>query len=125
MRTINFLILYIISVLLFFLDITYATSYEYDAINRLTRVVYDETTSISYTYDASGNRTRKVLTLLADTSIDSKVDFHDFAIIASRWLDEECGYADEWCDRGDIDWSSEVGIEDLAIIAEQWLESIN
>ena len=101
----------------------YAATYEYDPLNRLIRVVYDETTSIEYTYDAVGNRTRRISTLLADTSINGKVNFKDYAILASRWLDEACIYPD-WCDRADIDWSTEVGIEDLAIIAEQWLESI-
>ncbi len=102
-----------------------AITYEYDSLNRLTRVVYDNKTAIEYSYDAAGNRTRKVSTLLADTSVDSSADFQDFAIVASRWLDDGCGYADEWCDRADINWSSEVGIEDLAILVEQWLESIS
>lgn len=98
--------------------------YEYDELNRLTRVVYDETTSIEYTYDAVGNRTRRISTLLADTSINGKVNFKDYAVLASRWLDEGCVYPD-WCNRADIDWSSEVNIEDLAVIAQQWLESIS
>jgi len=104
---------------------SYGTTYECDVLNRLTRVVYDDGKVIEYTYDTVGNRTRKISTLLADSSVDNSVNFRDFAIVASRWLDEECGYADEWCDRADIDWSGEVDIEDLAIIAEQWLESIN
>ena len=106
-------------------SLVYAANYEYDALNRLTRIVYDNKTAIEYSYDTGGNRTRKVLTLLADTSVDNNVDFRDFAIVASRWLDEDCGYADQWCDRADINWSTEVGIEDLATLAEQWLESVN
>lgn len=104
----------------------YAVSirYEYDDLNRLTRAVYDETTVIEYTYDEVGNRTRRVSTLIADTAVDGAVDFHDFAIVASRWLDQECGYADEWCQRADIDWSSDVGFDDLAFLAQQWLESV-
>jgi YD repeat-containing protein len=98
--------------------------YNYDSLNRLTRVVYDNETAIEYTYDAAGNRMRKVSTLLADTSIDCNVDFSDFAKLASHWLDEDCGYADQWCDRADIDWDTEVGIEDLAIVTQQWLNSV-
>lgn len=104
---------------------TSAATYEYDMLNRLTRVVYDNKTAIEYTYDAVGNRTRKISTLLADTSVSGVVNFKDFAIIASHWLDEDCDYVGQWCDRADIDWSTEVGIEDFAIIAEQWLESIS
>ncbi len=35
--------------------------YEYDALNRLIRVIYDANTSIEYTYDAVGNRTQRVV----------------------------------------------------------------
>ncbi|UCG58417.1 MAG: hypothetical protein JSU70_02710 [Phycisphaerales bacterium] len=31
--------------------------YEHDALNRLTRVIYDGNATIQYTYDAVGNRT--------------------------------------------------------------------
>lgn len=31
--------------------------YEYDSLNRLTRIAYPDNTSVSYTYDANGNRT--------------------------------------------------------------------
>ena len=102
-----------------------SATYKYDNLHRLTRVVYDNGTVITYTYDEVGNRTRRVSTLQADSSIDGTVNFQDFAIIASRWLEEDCGYADEWCEGADIDWNTEVGIEDLAIIAQQWLESVD
>ncbi len=36
-----------------------ATTYEYDQLNRLKRVTYDNGTVIEYTYDASGNRTAR------------------------------------------------------------------
>lgn len=35
--------------------VTAASNYSYDDLNRLTKVVYDDDSSISYTYDASGN----------------------------------------------------------------------
>lgn len=99
------------------------TQYMYDNSYRLTKVVYDNGMQITYAYDEAGNRTRRVSTLQADTSIDGTVNFEDFAILASRWLDEDCSYFDEWCEGADIDWSSEVDIEDLAFLAQQWLES--
>jgi len=100
-----------------------AATYEYDPLNRLIRVVYNETTSIEYTYDAVGNRTRRVSTLIADASVDGRVNFEDLAILALHWLEEGCIYP-EWCDRADIDWSSEVDVEDLAIFAQLWLEDM-
>jgi len=102
---------------------TFAAQYKYDNLHRLTRVIYDDGMQITYTYDEVGNRTRRVSTLMADTSVDGSVNFHDFAILASCWLDEDCGYPDEWCQGADIDWSNEVDIEDLAILAQHWLES--
>jgi YD repeat-containing protein len=104
-------------------DSANAAKYEYDALNRLTRVVYDNGTAISYTYDKVGNRTQRVSTLLADTSIDGKVDFKDFAILASRWLEQDC-ISSDWCGGSDIDWSGSVDFDDLAILAQQWLESV-
>jgi YD repeat-containing protein len=95
--------------------------YEYDALNRLVRVVYDETTTIEYTYDAAGNRSRRVSTLLADVSIDGVVNLEDFARLAIHWLNEDC-ISPGWCDRADIDWSTEVDIEDVSILARLWLE---
>ena len=32
-------------------------SYEYDELNRLTKVIYDDGTTTSYAYDSAGNRT--------------------------------------------------------------------
>lgn len=100
-----------------------AAKYEYDELNRLTRVVYDEGTFIEYSYDAVGNRTRRISTLMADTTVNGKVDFEDYALLASRWLEDECYYPD-WCDRADIDWSTEVGWSDIAILVQQWLQEI-
>jgi YD repeat-containing protein len=40
---------------------TGSATYEYDALGRLTRVTYDDGSSISYGYDAAGNRTTTVI----------------------------------------------------------------
>ena len=42
-----------------------ASTNAYDSLHRLTRVVYDNGTSIAYTYDAAGNR----LTMLVNSPI--------------------------------------------------------
>ena len=117
----NYTIIFITTISLFCSTTAFATTYNYDNLHRLTRVVYDNGTVITYTYDEVGNRTRRVSTLMADTSIDGTVNFPDFAILASRWMDEDCGYSDEWCYGADIDWNTEVGIDDLFILAQQWL----
>ena len=48
--------------------------YEYDSLNRLVRVTYDEGPAIEYSYDALGNRTQKKVlshsTHAADTNSD-------------------------------------------------------
>lgn len=41
---------------------TFAQTYTYDANNRLTKVVYDNGTTITYNYDALGNRISKIVT---------------------------------------------------------------
>jgi len=119
------IVLFVILILLSCFDkIAISKTYKYDNLHRLTRVVYDNGTQITYSYDEVGNRTRRVSTLMADTSIDGSVDFQDFAVTASRWLEEDCGYADEWCHGSDIDWSTTVDFKDLALISQQWLECI-
>ena len=39
-----------------------SVSYEYDALGRLERIVYDDGTVIEFVYDAAGNRTSRVVT---------------------------------------------------------------
>ena len=41
---------------------TFAQTYTYDNLNRLTKVVYDNGTTITYSFDALGNRTSKKVT---------------------------------------------------------------
>ena len=54
-------LLYIL--VLLFADLqTFAQTYTYDNLNRLTKVVYVNGTTVTYTYDALGNRTKKKVT---------------------------------------------------------------
>jgi len=115
--------------LVIFLDLScfsqtaFCTTYHYDNLHRLTRVTYDSGMTITYTYDEVGNRTTRISTLQADASVDGTVNFHDFAILASRWLETDCILPD-FCSGADVDWSTEVNIDDLSILAQQWLETI-
>jgi len=52
---------------------TFAQTYTYDNLNRLTKVVYGNGTTITYTYDALGNRISKKVVQGSGNSID-KVD---------------------------------------------------
>jgi len=52
------------------------------------------------------------------------VDFSDFALLASHWLETGCGISGgmDSCKGTDWDGNSEFGFGDLAIFAEQWLQ---
>jgi len=92
-----FLSLFLITALL---SPVYAAQYNYDNLHRLTRVIYDNGLQITYTYDEVGNCTRRVSTLMADISVNGTVDFQDFAILASQWLDSECHVETNRLERG-------------------------
>ena len=55
------ILLYTLAILFASLQ-TFAQTYTYDNLNRLTKVVYDNGTTVSYTYDELGNRTSKEVT---------------------------------------------------------------
>ena len=55
-------LLYILALLFATLQVFAQTTYTYDNLNRLTKVVYSDGTTISYTFDVLGNRTRKTVT---------------------------------------------------------------
>jgi hypothetical protein len=56
-------------------------SYNYDSLNRLVEVLYENTGKIVYTYDATGNilsqQVTRFITLKGDVNGDSKVDLAD------------------------------------------------
>ena len=109
----------IVLLIVIFVSVAVGETYRYDGVNRLTRVTYDDGTRIIYSYDASGNRTRRVVTVLADFDGDGDVDFADFSTLAVQWLDVPgVPSADiaPWPNRdGSID------MQDLEVLAEQWL----
>jgi len=51
------------------------------------------------------------------------VDFNDFALLASHWLQTGCGVKPNPCEETDLDGlgDGKVGFSDLAILAAQWL----
>ena len=56
-----------------------------------------------------------------DFNEDTKVDFADFAILASYW--QETGCSDpNWCEGTDLNTDSNVDVNDLMLFCEYWLE---
>ncbi|MFA6424702.1 MAG: hypothetical protein WCW64_00785 [Phycisphaerae bacterium] len=98
----------------------FASTYEYDTLNRLTKVTYDGGFQIVYSYDEVGNRTERIATIAPDVFADGIVNLQDFAALGDYWMENNCGIPD-WCNRADIDESSSVGFTDLGNIAEFWL----
>lgn len=57
---------------------------------------------------------------MADISNDDIVNFKDFAILASHWLEDECGYSAR-CGGSDLQQNGIINLEDLLTIIEHWL----
>ena len=56
-----------------------------------------------------------------DFNTDTKVDFVDFAILASYWQVTDCQDWN-WCEGADLDIDSDVDYNDLRLFVEYWLE---
>jgi hypothetical protein len=62
--------------------------------------------------------------LPADFRCPDGVDFIDFALFASHWLDDMCNAANYFCEGTDFDHSGSVDFTDLEIFADNWLKGI-
>jgi len=56
-----------------------------------------------------------------DLAYDGVIDFHDFALLAERWLNEGCSEANIWCQGADITSDTYVDMKDIAFLADCWL----
>jgi hypothetical protein len=63
-----------------------------------------------------------MLTIGPDLNYDKLVNFLDFAIFASYWLNPNCEQTNNWCHETNLALSGRVDIMDLAVLAEHWLE---
>jgi hypothetical protein len=78
-----------------------------------------------YDYDIS--ETEPVYTLTfnhvrtRDFNNDTKVDFSDFAVLASYWQVNDCNNPG-WCQGTDLDIDEDVDFDDLMLFVEYWLE---
>ena len=57
---------------------------------------------------------------MTDISNDGVVNFKDFAILASHWLEDECRYSAR-CAGSDLQQDGIINLEDLLTIIEHWL----
>jgi hypothetical protein len=51
------------------------------------------------------------------------VDFRDYSFFANRWMDSNCGVAND-CDGADLDFSDKVDGADMKIFFDQWMEGV-
>lgn len=111
----------VLIVLLFGVSVCLATQYEYDSLNRLSKVIYDNNVQIVYAYDNSGNQTARAISLTPDITRDEAVDMLDLVDLAAVWLDEPCVHPG-WCGAGDLDLSGKVDLNDFTKLGRSWLE---
>jgi hypothetical protein len=57
-----------------------------------------------------------------DFDSDAKVDFADFAVLASFWKATNCADLN-WCEGADLDTDGDVDYDDLMLFADYWLEA--
>ena len=102
--------------------VCFAAQYEYDSLNRLSSVSYDDGTKIVYSYDSSGNYSQKIITVMSDLDGDGCVDLTDLAILAQQWLSTPGNPSADiapWPQNDDT-----VDLLDFETLAQHWLEGV-
>jgi sugar lactone lactonase YvrE len=61
------------------------------------------------------------LEITTDIDQDGRVDFIDFAHLASSWRDSPCDWDNLWCHRTDLTGDGIVNLNDLLRICDRWL----
>jgi len=56
----------------------------------------------------------------SDFDGDGDVDFADYAMFASHWMNVPCNYP-SWCEGTDLDYSGFIDFNDLGIFVDDWL----
>jgi len=56
-----------------------------------------------------------------DLIFDGVINFQDFAVLADRWLNEDCSEINIWCEGADITLDRRVDFKDIAFLADCWL----
>lgn len=102
--------------LLFATTQTFAQTYTYDSNNRLTKVVYDNGTTITYSYDALGNRISKTVTgstagIRGDVDGDGHVTLADVYAIVDFIMGKNPSPFDE--NMADVNQDKKVDVADV------------
>jgi YD repeat-containing protein len=103
---------------------TTTITYQYDRLNRLTSVLYDDVTRISYTYDPAGNRkalARTVEVLKGKINEDELVNLAD-AILGLQLLSglNPSGIRSDYAASGtDVGGNKKIGLEEVIYILQK------
>ena len=102
--------------LLFATTQTFAQTYTYDSNNRLTKVVYDNGTTITYSYDALGNRISKTVTgstagIRGDVDGDGHVTMADVYSIVDFIMGKNPNPFDE--NMADVNQDDKINVADV------------
>jgi hypothetical protein len=57
-----------------------------------------------------------------DFDANCQVNMADFSTFASRWMDTNCNYSNNWCQKVDLNKSGSVDPNDLKVFTQHWLE---
>jgi cyclophilin family peptidyl-prolyl cis-trans isomerase len=77
---------------------------------------YPPMIEISYAYVLSCS-----LSYCSDLNADGKVNFEDFAILASHWVDDDCNSANNFCGGADFNYNGSANANDLVMFLDNWL----
>jgi len=98
--------------------------YQYDRLNRLTSVLYEDVNRISYVYDAAGNRlsvTRSIEVLKGNINEDELVNLAD-AILGLQVLSglKPAGIRSDYAASGtDVNSNQRIGMEEVIYILQK------
>jgi hypothetical protein len=57
----------------------------------------------------------------SDFVLDKNINFADFAVLASHWLDNDCSSANDFCGQSDLNYSGSCDFLDLEVFITNWL----
>lgn len=100
---------------------TFAQTYTYDSNNRLTKVVYDNGTTITYSFDALGNRISKTVTgstagIRGDVDGDGHVTMADVYSIVDFIMGKNPSPFDE--NMADVNQDDNINVADVTKTVE-------
>ena len=113
MRRMFIIIVFFVVIITFVISTTvaYATDYEYDDLDRLIKVDYDDGETVIYTYDSAGNIINIQKSKNFDINDDGIIDMLDIVMVAQNYNTTITDY--------DLNDDGRVNLFDLILIAKQ------